>query len=120
MLSHLLDHGNHPRVRIQGFQLLLLWLNDQTIELSECMHLYSNAISLDLFLYDQIKGGGVEDHNNNNNNLSNINNDNNIKEGRGKLKKSNISTRLGQVLIKCIYYMHKYNHLYYFLLLSIL
>ena len=49
----MLDHGNHPRVRIQGFQLLLLWLNDQTMELDECIHLYSNAISLDLFLHDQ-------------------------------------------------------------------
>ena len=57
MLSHLLDHGNHHRVRIQGFQLLLLWINDQTIELVDCMHLYSNAISLDLFFHDQIRGG---------------------------------------------------------------
>ncbi|RIA78957.1 hypothetical protein C1645_841956 [Glomus cerebriforme] len=55
MLSHLLDHGNHHRVRIQGFQLLLLWINDQTIELTECINLYANAISLNLFLHDQIK-----------------------------------------------------------------
>ncbi|GES98608.1 ral GTPase-activating protein subunit alpha-2-like [Rhizophagus clarus] len=58
MLKHLLDHGNHHRVRIQGFQLLLLWINDQTIELTECVNLYANAISLDLFLYDQIRIGG--------------------------------------------------------------
>jgi len=57
MLSQLLDHGNHHRVRIQGFQLLLLWINDQTIELTECMHLYANTISLDLFLHDQIRIG---------------------------------------------------------------
>ncbi|CAI2173211.1 18255_t:CDS:10, partial [Funneliformis geosporum] len=36
ILSVLLDHGNHPRIRKQGFQLLLLWINDQTIELDEC------------------------------------------------------------------------------------
>lgn len=57
MLKHLLDHGNHHRVRIQGFQLLLLWINDQTIELTECVNLYANAISLDLFLHDQIRIG---------------------------------------------------------------
>jgi hypothetical protein len=56
----LLDHGNHPRIRIQGFQLLLLWLNDQTIELDECTYLYSNAISLNLFLHDQIRNGDEE------------------------------------------------------------
>ncbi|CAB4411161.1 unnamed protein product [Rhizophagus irregularis] len=55
ILSILLDHGNHPRVRIQGFQLLILWLNDQTMELDECLHLYSNAISLDIFFFDQMK-----------------------------------------------------------------
>jgi hypothetical protein len=57
MLEHLLDHGNHHRVRIQGFQLLLLWINDQTIELTECVNLYANAISLELFLHDQIRIG---------------------------------------------------------------
>ena len=57
----MLDHGNHPRVRIQGFQLLLLWLNDQTMELDECIHLYSNAISLDLFLLDQMRNVDEED-----------------------------------------------------------
>ncbi|RIA87709.1 hypothetical protein C1645_776672 [Glomus cerebriforme] len=55
ILSILLDHGNHHRIRIQGFQLLLLWINDQTMELDECIHLYSNAISLNLFLYDQVR-----------------------------------------------------------------
>ncbi|GBB96125.1 hypothetical protein RclHR1_02690010 [Rhizophagus clarus] len=55
ILSILLDHGNHPRVRIQGFQLLILWLNDQTMELDECIHLYSNAISLDIFFFDQTR-----------------------------------------------------------------
>jgi hypothetical protein len=54
-LSILLDHGNHPRVRIQGFQLLILWLNDQTMELDESIHLYSNAISLDIFFFDQMR-----------------------------------------------------------------
>ncbi|CAG8550729.1 15140_t:CDS:10, partial [Acaulospora colombiana] len=83
MLSHLLDHGNHPRIRIQGFQLLLLWLNDQTIELPECIDLYSNAISLDLFLYDQIRSGGG---------------DLNAREGTSK--KNDDSLGLGQVLIK--------------------
>ncbi|CAG8715506.1 7003_t:CDS:2, partial [Ambispora leptoticha] len=53
ILNHLLDHGNHPRVRCQGFHLLLLWMNDQTIEFPECINLYANSISLDLFLYDQ-------------------------------------------------------------------
>src|SRR6185312_11906443 len=54
ILNHLLEHRNHPRIRIIGFQLLLLWLNDQTIELAEAVRLYANAISLDLFVYDHI------------------------------------------------------------------
>ncbi|CAG8806832.1 16097_t:CDS:2, partial [Racocetra persica] len=83
MLSHLLDHGNHPRVRIQGFQLLLLWLNDQTIELQECMHLYSNAISLDLFLYDQIRNGSDDYY-----------------ERQNVWRKSNVPLGLGQELIR--------------------
>ncbi|CAG8560430.1 13284_t:CDS:2 [Funneliformis mosseae] len=82
MLSHLLDHGNHPRVRIQGFQLLLLWINDQTIELTECMHLYANAISLDLFLYDQIRTG-CDDY-----------------QGKEKMWRSRRTISLGQILIK--------------------
>ncbi|CAG8562842.1 11696_t:CDS:10 [Ambispora gerdemannii] len=53
IINHLLDHGNHPRVRSQGFHLLLLWMNDQTTEFSECINLYANSISLDLFVYDQ-------------------------------------------------------------------
>ncbi|CAG8449369.1 5481_t:CDS:10 [Cetraspora pellucida] len=83
MLSHLLDHGNNPRVRIQGFQLLLLWLNDQTIELKECIHLYSNAISLDLFLYDQIRNGGDDYY-----------------ERQNVWRKSNVPLGLGQELIR--------------------
>ncbi|CAG8520853.1 1490_t:CDS:10, partial [Gigaspora rosea] len=83
ILSHLLDHGNHPRVRIQGFQLLLLWLNDQTIELPECMYLYSNAISLDLFLYDQIRNGGDDYY-----------------ERQNAWRKSNVPLGLGQELIR--------------------
>ncbi|CAI2191722.1 15584_t:CDS:2, partial [Funneliformis geosporum] len=82
MLSHLLDHGNHPRVRIQGFQLLLLWINDQTIELTECMHLYANAISLDLFFYDQIRTGS-DDY-----------------QGKENMWRSKRTMSLGQKLIK--------------------
>lgn len=55
ILSYILDHGNHPRLRALGFQLLLLWLNDQVVEYPECMNLFANAISLDLFLLDDIK-----------------------------------------------------------------
>ncbi|CAG8526097.1 24048_t:CDS:10 [Dentiscutata erythropus] len=83
ILSHLLGHGNHPRVRIQGFQLLLLWLNDQTIELQECIYLYSNAISLDLFLYDQIRNGGDDYY-----------------ERQNAWRKSNVPLGLGQELIR--------------------
>ncbi|KAG1463089.1 hypothetical protein G6F46_002102 [Rhizopus delemar] len=54
ILTHILDHRNHPRLRALGFQLLLLWLNDQVVEYPECMHLFSNAISLDLFILDEI------------------------------------------------------------------
>jgi hypothetical protein len=83
MLSHLLDHGNHHRVRIQGFQLLLLWINDQTIELTECMHLYANAISLDLFFHDQIRVGNGD------------------YQGKDNMwKRSNRSISLGQKYIK--------------------
>jgi hypothetical protein len=55
ILKHILDHGNHPRLRALGFQLLLLWLNDQVVEYPECMNLFSNAISLDLFILDEIQ-----------------------------------------------------------------
>jgi hypothetical protein len=55
ILSHILDHGNHPRLRALGFHLLLLWLNDQVVEYPECMGLFANAISLDLFLLDDIQ-----------------------------------------------------------------
>ncbi|KAG0368288.1 Ral GTPase-activating protein subunit alpha-2 [Gamsiella multidivaricata] len=52
MLAQVLCHKNHPRVRIFGFRLLLLWINDQTVEYPEAIYLFSNAISLDLFMYD--------------------------------------------------------------------
>ncbi|KAG0270722.1 hypothetical protein BGZ95_001603, partial [Linnemannia exigua] len=52
MLAQVLCHKNHPRIRIFGFRLLLLWINDQTVEYPEAMYLFSNAISLDLFMYD--------------------------------------------------------------------
>ncbi|KAG0225651.1 Ral GTPase-activating protein subunit alpha-1 [Actinomortierella wolfii] len=52
ILSQVLAHKNHPRIRIFGFRLLLLWLNDQTQEYPEAMHLFSNAISLELFAFD--------------------------------------------------------------------
>lgn len=55
ILSYILDHGNHPRLRALGFQLLLLWLNDQVVEYPECMNLFCNAISLDLFILDDIQ-----------------------------------------------------------------
>ncbi|KAI8093558.1 uncharacterized protein BX664DRAFT_295379 [Halteromyces radiatus] len=54
ILSHILDHGNHIRLRSLGFHLLLLWLNDQVVEYPECMNLFANAISLDLFIMDDI------------------------------------------------------------------
>ncbi|KAI7855415.1 hypothetical protein BDC45DRAFT_568310 [Circinella umbellata] len=50
-----IDHGNHIRLRALGFHLLLLWLNDQVVEYPECMELFSNAISLDLFILDEIQ-----------------------------------------------------------------
>ncbi|CAJ0835038.1 9335_t:CDS:10 [Entrophospora sp. SA101] len=86
MLSHILDHGNHPRLRIQGFQLLLLWMNDLTHEIPEFLHLYSNAISLDLFLYDQIRNLNSSEHNND--------------YRQDVLKKKNRSLILDQSLIK--------------------
>ncbi|KAG0225719.1 Ral GTPase-activating protein subunit alpha-1 [Mortierella sp. GBA43] len=52
MLAQVLCYKNHPRIRIFGFRLLLLWLNDLTAEYSEAIYLFSNAISLDLFMYD--------------------------------------------------------------------
>lgn len=52
MLAQVLCHKNHPRIRIFGFRLLLLWINDQTVEYPEAIYLFSNAISLDLFMYD--------------------------------------------------------------------
>jgi hypothetical protein len=55
VLTYILDHGNHPRLRALGFQLLLLWLNDQVVEYPECMNLFVNAISLDLFVLDDIQ-----------------------------------------------------------------
>ncbi|KAI7868261.1 hypothetical protein BDF14DRAFT_1881054 [Spinellus fusiger] len=55
ILAHLLDHGNHIRLRALGFHLLLLWMNDQVVEYPECMELFSNAISLDLFILDEIQ-----------------------------------------------------------------
>ncbi|KAI8362756.1 hypothetical protein BD560DRAFT_178321 [Blakeslea trispora] len=58
ILTHILDHGNHPRLRALGFQLLLLWLNDQVVEYPECMNLFANAISLDLFVLDDIQPDG--------------------------------------------------------------
>ncbi|KAI8332922.1 hypothetical protein BC941DRAFT_435785 [Chlamydoabsidia padenii] len=54
ILSHILDHGNHTRLRSLGFHLLLLWLNDQVAEYPECMNLFANAISMDLFIMDDI------------------------------------------------------------------
>ncbi|KAI8993599.1 hypothetical protein BDB01DRAFT_847455 [Pilobolus umbonatus] len=55
ILTHILDHRNHPRLRALGFHLLLLWLNDQVVEYPECMDLFANAITLDLFILDEIK-----------------------------------------------------------------
>lgn len=55
LLTHILDHGNHPRLRQVGFHLLLLWLNDQVVEYPECMQLFSNAIPLDVFVLDEIE-----------------------------------------------------------------
>lgn len=55
LLAHILDHGNHLRLRALGFHLLLLWLNDQVVEYPECMELFANAIALDLFVLDEIK-----------------------------------------------------------------
>ncbi|KAI7906537.1 uncharacterized protein BX663DRAFT_496797 [Cokeromyces recurvatus] len=55
ILTHILDHGNHLRLRALGFQLLLLWLNDQVVEYPECINLFANAISLDLFILDEIQ-----------------------------------------------------------------
>lgn len=55
ILSHILDHGNHLRLRALGFHLLLLWLNDQVVEYPECMELFANAIPLDLFVLDEIQ-----------------------------------------------------------------
>lgn len=52
MLAQVLCHKNNPRIRIFGFRLLLLWINDQTVEYPEAIYLFSNAISLDLFMYD--------------------------------------------------------------------
>ncbi|ORZ10641.1 hypothetical protein BCR41DRAFT_324938 [Lobosporangium transversale] len=52
ILAQVLCHKNHPRIRIFGFRLLLLWINDQTVECPEAIYLFSNAISLDLFMYD--------------------------------------------------------------------
>ncbi|KAF9285697.1 Ral GTPase-activating protein subunit alpha-1 [Mortierella antarctica] len=52
MLAQVLCHKNHPRIRIFGFRLLLLWINDQTVEYPEAIYLFSNSISLDLFMYD--------------------------------------------------------------------
>ncbi|CAO3607595.1 unnamed protein product [Cunninghamella echinulata] len=54
ILTYILDHGNHIRLRSLGFQLLLLWLNDQVVEYPECINLFSNAIPLDLFIMDEI------------------------------------------------------------------
>lgn len=51
-MAQVLCHKNHPRIRIFGFRLLLLWLNDLTTEYPEAIYLFSNAISLDLFMYD--------------------------------------------------------------------
>ncbi|KAI9484408.1 hypothetical protein BDB00DRAFT_148787 [Zychaea mexicana] len=55
ILTYILDHGNHLRLRALGFHLLLLWLNDQVVEYPECMELFANAISLDLFVLDEIR-----------------------------------------------------------------
>ncbi|KAF9193953.1 Ral GTPase-activating protein subunit alpha-2 [Haplosporangium sp. Z 767] len=52
MLAQVLCHKNHPRIRIFGFRLLLLWINDHTVEYPEAVYLFSNAISLDHFMYD--------------------------------------------------------------------
>ncbi|KAF9436275.1 Ral GTPase-activating protein subunit alpha-2 [Entomortierella beljakovae] len=52
MLAQVLCHKNHPRIRIFGFRLLLLWVNDQTVEYPEAIYLFSNTVSLDLFMYD--------------------------------------------------------------------
>ncbi|KAI8144750.1 hypothetical protein BJV82DRAFT_606134 [Fennellomyces sp. T-0311] len=55
ILGYILDHGNHLRLRALGFHLLLLWMNDQVVEYPECMELFANAISLDLFVLDEIQ-----------------------------------------------------------------
>ncbi|CAO3694673.1 unnamed protein product [Rhizopus microsporus] len=65
ILTHILDHRNHPRLRALGFQLLLLWLNDQVVEYPECIYLFSNAISLDLFILDEISPIDTTNSNNN-------------------------------------------------------
>ncbi|KAF7726352.1 Ral GTPase-activating protein subunit alpha-1 [Apophysomyces ossiformis] len=54
ILAHILDHGNHLKLRALGFHLLLLWLNDQAVEYPECINLFANAIPLDLFVLDDI------------------------------------------------------------------
>ncbi|ORX55802.1 hypothetical protein DM01DRAFT_1335187 [Hesseltinella vesiculosa] len=60
LLAHILDHGNHIRLRALGFHLLLLWLNDQVVEYPECMQLFANALSLDLFIMDDISASSED------------------------------------------------------------
>lgn len=79
ILSYILDHGNHPRLRALGFQLLLLWLNDQVVEYPECMNLFYNAISLDLFILDDIQTfSKATSINNNTTNTNTTNMNNNV------------------------------------------
>ncbi|KAI8805850.1 hypothetical protein BJ742DRAFT_901477 [Cladochytrium replicatum] len=49
LLQSLLAPNNHPRIRQEGFRLLLLWLNDHDHEIQEASSLYANAIPLNMF-----------------------------------------------------------------------
>lgn len=89
ILSYILDHGNHPRLRALGFQLLLLWLNDQVVEYPECMNLFSNAISLDLFILDDIQTFNNTPSTCSTNNTNTTTNTNNIPVINPDLEESN-------------------------------
>ncbi|RKO89859.1 hypothetical protein BDK51DRAFT_50230 [Blyttiomyces helicus] len=49
ILQTLLDTSNHPKLRLEGFRALLLWLNTHTSEPPESMHIFANAIPLCVF-----------------------------------------------------------------------
>ncbi|KAI9102859.1 hypothetical protein DFS34DRAFT_647416 [Phlyctochytrium arcticum] len=49
VLQTLLCTANHPKVRIEGFRLLLLYLNSHSSESAEVIPLYSNAFLLSVF-----------------------------------------------------------------------